>query len=639
MINSDLINFIKKCRDTNISDEKIKEMLLSENWLLQDINEGFEFFTKRSVTSLPQTVVSSPNITLKKNYPSYVIMFIVIFLLLTGYATAAWMNIIPSPNKIFLSIMGSKDTPSDIAEQPSTDELDKKIGDHAGVEMFYYSVVEKGMLETPAGSSGGTSNESLPNLVTIYGYNLKEEKLSKVAGPQAIYDARSSYSSPQSSVSGDNKNLVFTDSAQLHVFSSGINLPSTVSFSSDGKKINIESPVFSPKGDKVAYTIQNQIKVFNKATGQHETIIKDTTVLMKNLNSYFGGTLLPVHWYVKEGKEYLLLQTRTLNENRLPIAVTDFYIYSFSDSSQTPVSFYYAQDKKIQQCGGGSWSCPESPIVLSRSPNGRYEFIQYGTYDKPFVALLDYGGLYRPQLKNVQQTALPVQNGLFCGGFGVWSNDSKRLLCKQSTFNFSDEFKNTIRESIKTGSPINIGVTYSIFDIESKTTTPLTEKKHSLKIPDEMMVEISTANKKMEADLLRMGIKKDSEEYKAYMDQIIWSVYRELEQIMKEQVVDVNVWIGEDTYLATRVKKDEYGDHAIYTEVLLIDLKGNEQSLGVYSVNPKEKIEKQAIVEKLAPVSSIDQFLSTIKKDLASGKDMYLVLNEIEFQYIGSVAK
>lgn len=88
MINEQLLNFIRQSRQSGVSDEQIKQLLLNSGWQMQDILDAFNSFDAPFLNS---TVISSnPN----RKYLKIKIILVVAFLI-GGYFALDQLNLIP----------------------------------------------------------------------------------------------------------------------------------------------------------------------------------------------------------------------------------------------------------------------------------------------------------------------------------------------------------------------------------------------------------------------------------------------------------------------------------------------------------------------------------------------------------------
>lgn len=449
------------------------------------------------------------------------------------------------------------------------DTEEVKIGINSGIDKFYYAVIEKGGLVYPVGS--GSYNFALPDIVTIFKYDINEARVSKAFGP---YPSNANYLesnlTPRLTLSEGGDQAVFADSV-LYTFRGGIKEFNIITPHKDLVTENTESPVISPDGEKIAYTVGDQIKMFDKMTGKYTVLIEDTTQLARGSQNIFGSFVYPVFWYQNGGLDRLLIEVRSRNQNSLPVALTKFYVYDFAQDAYSPTNFYYEQDKKIQSCSRYGWQCEESPIVYSRAPNGRYELIQIGDIGKTSLSVIDYSVLTNTHFETEGATkplpACELTDAL------VWSYDSTRLLCSGLIL---DNDEPTYR--------------YDIIDIELGTITTIFEKK---------------------------------------------IVVNDSEDIYTENVVG---WIGKDTFLIIKTKLDKTYTDPVSQEVILTDLKGNEQIIGNYAIDQTNRLEGQGLIEMLESVNVNKESLENIRKDVTAGLEFWARIDEIYIKYLGSVA-
>ena len=620
MANEQLLNFIKQSRQTGTSDEQIRQSLLGSGWQMQDIQEALNSLDSQSPESTSD--LSTPS----KKYLKLIMPFAVIAVLVGGYFVSAQIGLLPNLEKIREAILGSTPPNSVSTENervPSTDVT--KIGVNSGIDKFYYAVIEKGGLVYPVGQ--GSYNYALPNIVTIYKYDINEAKVSKAFGP---YPSGANYLedeyTPRLAISENGNAITFADSA-LFTFFGGTKEFQIITPHKDLVTENVESPVLSPDSNKIVYSVSNQIKMFDKAAGEYKVLIKDTTQLARGSQNFHGSSVYPIFWYKQDNDDRLLIEVRSRNQNNIPLALTGFYIYSFLNNAYSPISFYYAPGKKIQQCSGYNWSCEQSPTVTSRSPNGRYELIQSG------MAVIDYLVL-DTNPKNMGGVTKSLPECLLDNLEMTWSYDSKKLLCSGLDNSLDEQFSKPTAVYLENNNVVDLTYKYITIDVQSGSVIVSSEEKLQVTIPQKTRDEILNQIQKIDDQLTKLGIAKGSKEYNTYTGNGGWSL---LQSSVAKQTKKVIGWVGKDTYLAIKTKVDEKRGEPISQEIVLTDLKGHDQVLETHSIDSNNKLEGQSLIEKLKSASLNKEILSNLEKDIAAGKNFFATIDEIHIKYLGSV--
>jgi hypothetical protein len=628
MVNEQLLTFIRESRKAGTSDEQTRQSLLSSGWHAQDIQEAFTLLDSQSFGGTMNIYA------LSKKHLKLITTVVVIGIAVGGYFVSAQFDLLPNLGKIKEIVLSDKslnNVSTKNEKVPSSETT--KIGVSSGIEKFYYAVIEKGGLVYPAGQ--GSYNYAIPNIVTIYKYDIDEAKLSKAFGP---YPSGANYLeadyAPRSIVSESGNTVIFSDSA-LYTFLGGTKEFKIITPHNDLVTENVESPVLSPDGNKIAYSVGSQIKMFDKTAGEYKVLIKDTAQLFHGSQNFHGSSVYPVFWYTKDGDDRLLVEVRSKNQNSIPLALTGFYIYSFSSNKYTPVSFYYAPGKKIQQCSGYDWSCEQSPIVRSRSPNGHYELIEEGDSG---ISIINYSVLATTQPENLESATKSLPTCPFYNGNTVWSYDSKKLLCSGLDISFDEQFSNLAITNLKNDKPFDLTYKYATIDIQSGVVINSSEEKLRVMIPQKTRDEFLNQLQKLDDQLAKKGIKKGSKEYDAYMGQSSWGLFLILQSSAAEQAKNVIGWVGMDTYLAIKTKSDEQRDNPISQEIILTDLKGNDKTLETYFANPSDKLEGQSLIDKLKSANVNKEALSGLEKDIAEGKNFFATIDEIYIKYLGGVS-
>jgi len=465
------------------------------------------------------------------------------------------------------------------SEQIDTDEA--KIGINSGIDKFYYAVIEK--------------SRSADN-VTIFKYDIDEASVSKAFGPYPSNANYLEYSwSPRVALSDNRKQVIFSDSA-LYSFRGGIKEFNIIAPHEDLVTGDTESPVLSPDGEKIVYAVGNQIKMFDVVKGEYTVLIEDVTPLYRGAKN--PTSVFPAYWYRNNEADRLLIEVRSKNQNSIPIALTKFYVYDFAQNAYSPTEFYYKPGKKIQQCSGYGWQCEESPIVKSRSPNGRYELITVGDIGDESLSIIDFSVLTNTHWET-EGAIIPLS---VCSKFDniVWSYDSNKLLCSGLDLTYDNvQFVESAITNLNKEGIFNVVYKYITIDAESGTIIDTIDESLKIIIPQEARNELLDQLKETEDVLAAQGIVKGTEEYNSYMSQAGWGVFVYLQSQVSEKAKNVIGWIGKDTYLASKTILDEIRYDPTSQEVILTNLKGNDKSLGIYTIDSQNRSAEQTLTDEV----------------------------------------
>ncbi len=493
------------------------------------------------------------------------------------------------------------------------------------IEKFYFAVIESGELVYPV--EQGSYNYPLPHFVTIYKYDTNEKKLTKAFGP---YPSEAKYlegdETPRIRISNNRKNMLFSDMFVLS-FRGGIKNFDIISPHKGLITENTESPVLSPDGKKIVYSVGNAIKMFDTQTGAYTDLIKDTSPLGKNIGKFDGDVVYPVYWFTQNGDSQILLEVRTRNQNSIPWQISGYYIYVLETNTYSTTTFEYALGKKIQHCDIEGTVCIQSPSITSRSPDGRFELINGGR------ELLDYSVLSTDSKFDVR-FPISILKPTFCDTM-TWSHDGQKILCSGSE-KISSAERDLFIQSVSNGKAISLAHKYAVIDISTRKTSPSSVTTNVIQIPQNIRDAALSQIEEFEAKLAERNILKGSKEYEQYADGELWQIYYYL---IQSQVNNTVGWLGNGKYFVVKQNSDAPGYREITKQTaLLLDSSGKEHLLGEYSINPAEKIEGKAIIEKFRSVSFMDEATTNLQKEIDQGTQVYMRMKKVDIKYLGGVS-
>src|SRR3989344_3206228 len=226
--------------------------------------------------------------------------------------------------------------------------------------------------------------------------------------------------------------------------------------------IFVESPVFSPDGDKIAYLADihtpqysvTQVRVFTMSSGNDEVLVDNLREnIVDNYNPYnnlkFSDYLNPLYWFKDDSGEKLLLA----QQDSIGGFLSRVWIYDFNNDSIVPIDTYDAYGYVMGECNFKK-TCSNIYSILAQSGSGRYALINLEGVKSENVErnlfVLDFSVLFNNPNNELLNAAisLPVCGQKFFTEY-VWSPDERSIACTEYTINdfqTEDLFEGRIRK-------------------------------------------------------------------------------------------------------------------------------------------------------------------------------------------------